>query len=219
MTARPQSIPLSTSEPVDDDPVRRREAGQALVIMVLAMVALIAGMGLIIDGGNAWAQQRITQAGNDAAAEAGALVLASQIADPRRAGGWDASGRRGDPRRPPPTASPSAIAYYTDICGTLLRPDGTKAAGIGGRAPSVGGGTLPTNNHTNPDCPSGMVGPVAGVQASAPRRRFDTYVSRVMGITTLHVEHDRHRGHRASSRTCGPHRAASCCRSRRPSPS
>ena len=52
---------------------RTRQGGQALVLMVLAMVAVISGMALIIDGGNAWAQQRITQSGNDAASEAGTI--------------------------------------------------------------------------------------------------------------------------------------------------
>ena len=45
----------------------------------------------------------------------------------------------------------------------------------------VGGGHLPTNNHTDPDCPSGAVGPVAGVQAQG-HKSFDSFVSQVMGI-------------------------------------
>ena len=74
-------------------------------------------------------------------------------------------------------------AFYTDICGALLRPDGTKATSIADAA-VVGAGTLPTNNHTDPDCPSGVVGPVAGVQVSA-ERVFDTFVSRIFGIATF----------------------------------
>jgi hypothetical protein len=81
------------------------------------------------------------------------------------------------------------VAYYTDICGTLLRPDGTKATGIGDAAVvgAVAGGDLPTNNHTNPDCPSGIVGPVAGVQAQG-HKAFESFVSRVIGIGSLNAD-------------------------------
>ena len=171
---------------------RTQRAGQALVLMVLAMVAVVSGMALIIDGGNAWAQQRITQSGNDAASEAGTIVLAKYNAGQTTpAGGWDAavlaainaSAASNGITVPVDAATGRRAAYYTDICGTLLRPDGTKATSAADAA-FVGGGTLPTNNHTDPDCPSGAVGPVAGVQVSATRV-FDTYVSRIMGITTF----------------------------------
>ena len=69
---------------------RRGRPGQALVIMVIAVLAIVAGMGLIIDGGNAWANQRMTQAGNDAACRSRhgrphRIMRASRIP-----GGWDA---------------------------------------------------------------------------------------------------------------------------------
>lgn len=163
---------------------RRGQRGQALVIMVVAMLAIIAGMGLIIDGGNAWAQQRIVQAGNDSAAEAGAIVLAGYDAGkPTPAGGWDQAVADAVSTAAANNGIEVPSAYYTDICGTLLRPDGTKAAGKGDAA-AVGGGTLPTNNHTEPDCPSGLVGPVAGVQAFG-HKGFETFVSRVVGIGSL----------------------------------
>ena len=170
----------------------KQQAGQALVLMVLAMVAVISGMALIIDGGNAWAQQRITQSGNDAASEAGTIVLAKYNAGQTApALGWDAavlaainvSATSNGITVPVDAATGRRAAFYTDICGTLLRPNGTKATSAADAA-FVGGGTLPTNNHTDPDCPSGLVGPVAGVQVSAARV-FDTFVSRIMGITTF----------------------------------
>ena len=174
-------------------PFRRTQAGQALVLMVLAMVAVVSGMALIIDGGNAWAQQRITQSGNDAASEAGTIVLAKANAFPTPPLGAvvdadvlaaiTASATSNGITVPVDAANGRRAAYYTDICGTLLRPDGTKATSNADAA-FVGGGTLPTNNHTDPDCPSGTVGPVAGVQVSATRV-FDTYVSRIMGISTF----------------------------------
>lgn len=54
--------------------------GQVLVLMVLAITALLAATALVIDGGNAFAQQRRTQNGIDAAAEAGATQLARKLA-------------------------------------------------------------------------------------------------------------------------------------------
>jgi hypothetical protein len=172
--------------------IRTRQAGQALVLMVLAMVAVITGMAVIIDGGNAWAQQRITQSGNDAASEAGTIVLAKHNAQPPAPpsvvdaevlSAILASATSNGITIPVDAGTGRRDAYYTDICGTLLRPDGTKAASTAVAA-FVGGGTLPTNNLTDPDCPSRTVGPVAGVQVSA-RRVFDTFVSRIVGIPTF----------------------------------
>jgi hypothetical protein len=165
-------------------PHRTHEAGQALVIMAIAIVAVIAGVGLIIDGGNAWAQQRISQNGNDASAEAGAVVLASYLSNAAAPpSGWDGAVETAVLDAADRNGIDVEIAYYTDICGTLLRTDGTKAA-TPADAAVVGDGTLPTNNHTNPDCPSGVVGPVAGVQVNASKA-FDTFVSRVIGISSL----------------------------------
>lgn len=163
---------------------RRRDAGQALVIMVISMLAVIAGLGLIIDGGNAWAQQRITQAGNDASAEAGAMVLAQNLAGTATPGaGWDGAVAAAVNDGAAKNGVTVEVAYYTDICGTLLRTDGTKASGTANAA-VVGGGVLPTNNNTNPDCPAGTVGPVAGVQVMAARP-FNTFISGVVGISTF----------------------------------
>jgi hypothetical protein len=161
-----------------------REGGQAIVVMALALLAIVAGLGLIIDGGNAWAQQRITQAGNDAAAEAGAVVLAqSQAGASAPAGGWDQAVDDAVTASAASNGINLDVAYYTDICGTLLRPDGTKAAGPSDAA-VVGAGTLPANNNTNPDCPAGVVGPVAGVQALASRQ-FNLFVSGAIGFSNF----------------------------------
>ena len=57
-----------------------RQRGQTLVLTALSLVALMAAVGLLLDGGNAYAQQRGTQNGADAAANAGADVLAQRLA-------------------------------------------------------------------------------------------------------------------------------------------
>jgi Flp pilus assembly protein TadG len=55
---------------------RPAAAGQILVIAALGMVAMIGGVALVLEGGNAYAHQRIAQNASDAVATAGASVLA-----------------------------------------------------------------------------------------------------------------------------------------------
>jgi len=55
-----------------DSEDRRRERGQILVIFALALVALLAMVGLVLDGGSAFAQRRDQQNAADLAALAGA---------------------------------------------------------------------------------------------------------------------------------------------------
>jgi len=166
---------------------RSSRRGQALVVVAIAMVAIVGGMGLIIDGGNAWAQQRITQAGNDAAAEAGAAIINGHDANqPAPAGGWDHAVLAAITNTAARNAVAIPVSYYTDICGALLRPDGTAALGTADAAVvgSMASGDLPVNNKTDPDCPSGIVGPVAGVRVQA-KRDFDVFVSRVVGVSSF----------------------------------
>ena len=54
---------------------RRGEEGQIIVLFTLALVALIAMVGLVIDGGSAFAQRRGEQSAADLAALAGANAL------------------------------------------------------------------------------------------------------------------------------------------------
>ena len=58
---------------------RSRQRAQSLVLFVISLLAIMAMVGLIIDGGNAYAQQRSTQNGSDAAAEAGATILVRNV--------------------------------------------------------------------------------------------------------------------------------------------
>lgn len=55
--------------------------GQVLVIVAAGMLAFIAMVGLVIDGGYAWGRQRETQNGADAAAMAGATVVQGLYTD------------------------------------------------------------------------------------------------------------------------------------------
>ncbi len=104
--------------------------GQALVIMVGAMIAVIAMAGLIVDGGNAWAQQRDTQNGTDAAAEAGAIVIVQNyggaphpivaVGTARSPLPWPVPQRTTESRVP--------TAYYTNVTGQLLNAAGAVVA-------------------------------------------------------------------------------------------
>ena len=169
---------------------RDGERGQVLALMVGGLLAVVILVGLVIDGGNLWAQQRIVQNGADAAAEAGAIVMAERLAGaPEPVGGWDArvAGRI--------AASATAngltghVAYYTDICGIPLTSTGAAALNSGiedlAAAAPVGSG-IPTSSATAPDCPNTVVGPPAGVLVLG-NKDSRTFFASAMGFGTIDV--------------------------------
>lgn len=166
-------------------------AGQALVLMVGGMLAVIAMVSLIVDGGNAVANQRIVQNGSDAAAEAGAVILAQRFAGATEPiGGWDAAVASAITASAVASGITVATAYYTDICGIPLQVTGAAALNVDGTynfstAQVVGTG-LPAASTTTPDCPSHTVGPTAGVLVKG-HKSVGTYLARVIGISTISV--------------------------------
>jgi hypothetical protein len=185
---------------------RRRVAGQALVFMVIAMIPTLAMVGLIVDGGNAWAQNRVTQNGSDASADAGATVLGQKLAEnpqnpAHTSAYWDSDPVNGVAAAVSSNAGANGIsvpfAYYTDICGVLLRPNGTKATQVTDAelragtsdAAKVGAGSLPTDTASTPDCGNGVVGNVAGVLALGTHG-FNTFVAGIIGLNTLTANAD-----------------------------
>ena len=156
-------------------PWRRRgradQRGQALVLMVGVLFASVATVGLIVDGGNVLSQQRIVQAGSDATAEAGAVLLAERLAGASMpSGGWDANIATKLTQTAAANNMTLGAAYYTDICGIPLKSDGTAALTADfhedlSSAMPVGNvsNALPAAGSTTPDCPNHVVGPVAGV--------------------------------------------------------
>lgn len=60
---------------------RAATRGQVVVIFAVGLVALLAMTGLIIDGGRAWAEERLVQNAADAAARAGTIVMARRSAE------------------------------------------------------------------------------------------------------------------------------------------
>lgn len=140
-------------------PSRPSQRGQVLVIVAVGMFVIIGLVGLVIDGGNAWGQQRQTQNGADAMAEAGATVLAHWLKGAPMTDGdvgcaveaaADANG----------LADPSAV--YTDVAGDFLTP----TVEVGACNPG-GGAPIPPGAQ--------------GVKASG-NRDFDTFLARAIGF-------------------------------------
>lgn len=172
----------------------RDASGQAMVLMVFAMFAVIAAVALVIDGGNAVAHQRITQNGADSAAEAGAVIMAEQFAGATAPSqGWDAAVMSAISSAATANGISVTAAYYTDICGIPLKADGTAAVNADrtydfADAMRVGNstGSQPATSTSTPDCPSLTVGPAAGVLVKA-HQDVGTYLARVIGISTIGV--------------------------------
>src|SRR3954453_20304270 len=68
---------------------RQDEKGQAIAILAISLAALLGLTAIVIDGGNAFVQQRSTQNAVDAAALAGATVMVKNVGDPGSQTGSD----------------------------------------------------------------------------------------------------------------------------------
>lgn len=150
---------------------RSRPRGQILVVAVIAMISMIGGVALILDGGNAYAHQRGVQNGADAVANAGATVIAQQLggatktdADVAVAVNAIASANQLD----------SIAAYYTNRAGQLLSPGGGVVPNTTAAA-RVGDGVMPAGT--------------SGVHA-AGNQLFDTAFARVIGINQFTASAD-----------------------------
>ena len=150
---------------------REGERGQILVVAIIALLSMIGGVALILEGGNAYAHQRVAQNGSDAVANAGASVLAQRL------GG----GTQGDADVVVATAAMAAsnaldsyVAYYTDVEARLLNATGSIVTTTGSAA-QVGGGTIPPGAQ--------------GVQVSGSQT-FPTTFARVLGMNAFRASAD-----------------------------
>ena len=151
---------------------QRSQGGQVIVIFGLALVAIVAMVALIVEGGNAFAQQRITQNGADAAANAGAVVLAQTLGSPGTMSDADVD------------AAVDSVAgqnnlvswtgYYTNVAGAYVAPGGG-VVGNKASAAVVGGGAIPPGAQ--------------GVRVGGTRD-FGTSFARVIGITSMSASAD-----------------------------
>lgn len=148
----------------------RNERGQVLVIVAICLVVLVAMVGVVIDGGLAWGRQRDTQNAADAAAKAGAGVLAENVAgvSPART---DADIFVAMQDTATSNDLGEVIGYYTDVDGNLLTSAGGIAADTDAAA-VVGDGVIPPGTY--------------GVRADGIET-FDTLLARVIGIPTFTV--------------------------------
>ena len=137
--------------------------GQIIVIAALALVAIIAGVSLVIEGGNAYAQQRVVQNASDAGANGGAAVLAERLGGAIRT---DSDVENAITALANDNQLDSFTAYYTTVTGQLLNVAGGVVTAPADAAP-VGGGTIP------PGAQGVMVG---------GSRNFGTTFARVIGI-------------------------------------
>ncbi len=152
-------------------PASHSESGQILVIVAASMLVIIGAIGLVIDGGYAWGRQRQAQNGVDAAAEGGAVVLAQRLAG---VGRTDADVLAAVAAAAAANELGVPMAYYTDVYGNLLAPDGS-VAGSTATAAAVGAGVIPTGGQ--------------GVEAHGGAL-VTTFLARVIGINQLTISAD-----------------------------
>lgn len=163
----------------------RRERGQIIVIMVGGIIAMFAMVGLIVDGGNAFANQRATQNGTDSAALAGATMLAQNLSPT----GWSPVKSDADVN----VAVGAAVtanglqgwtAYYTDVTGDMLNSSGntTNQTFLAVR---VGSGAIPVCNDSS-RCAGGHA---SGVRVLG-NKTVGTFVAKLFGMNTIGVAAD-----------------------------
>ena len=141
----------------------RRPRGQVIPIAALAMIALIGGVALILEGGNAYAHQRETQNGADAVANAGATVLAQYLGGTAKT---DSDVVASMSTTSTANNLGSYLGYYTDVSGAMLTPGGATTTNYAAAA-QVGGGSIPSGAQ--------------GVSAKSSQN-FGTTFGRVIGF-------------------------------------
>ena len=147
------------------------ERGQILVIVAMGLVAIVAMVGLVIDGGYAWSQQRNNQNGADAVAKAGTVVVQHFLAgiDSPAPNDFDVA------CAVQAAAAANGVvvteAQYVDFQGDPLTPNpvmvGSCSAGLGTSIPTGAQGVRAETSQT-----------------------FDTFLMRVVGQNQLTTEAD-----------------------------
>ncbi len=151
---------------------RDGERGQILVVAALALMALIAGVALVIEGGNAYAHQRIAQNAADSLANAGATVLAERIGGAT----WvtDVEVAAAMDRMRDANGVDTYEAHYSNVTGGLLASDGTAVVDEA-TAAAVGSGVIPPGTQ--------------GVRVTGDQS-FGTTFARAIGINSFTASAD-----------------------------
>jgi hypothetical protein len=140
------------------------------VIAAFGLIGLISMAALVLEGGNAYAQQRVVQNGTDAAANAGATVLARRLAgaaltDLDVAGAvTTVAGANNLDQQP---------AHYTDVQGRPIDLNGNVVAADA--AAHVGNGSIPPGAQ--------------GVRVTGTRT-FGTFLGRAIGFDSFAASAD-----------------------------
>ena len=138
----------------------RSERGQVLVIVAAALLGLVAMVGLVIDGGYAWGEQRQTQNGADSVAMAGTIVVQHYLA------------------QVDPIPNDAEVCAAVDAAALANDVDLDRAAytdNEGDELADVCGGPIPDNAQ--------------GVKAETSKT-FDTFLMGVVGINELTADAD-----------------------------
>ena len=146
--------------------------GQVLAIGAILFIGLISMGALLLEGGNAFAQQRVTQNGSDAAANAGALVIAQRLGGVSKT---DADVLTAVTSITSTNGLSAFAANYTDVRGAALDASGAVASISGNPAATVGGGSIPANSQ--------------GV-AVRGTKSFGTVLARAIGINSFDASAD-----------------------------
>ncbi len=135
-----------------------------IVLLALALVALVAGVALVLEAGNAFAQQRVAQNAADAAANAGAVVLGERLGGAPRT---NANVLAAVNASAAANALAAPVAFYTDIDGNDLA-----------------GGPVPVPNDAGAP-PTGAAGVRVGGE-----RDFGTFFGKVIGLSQFKASAD-----------------------------
>jgi Flp pilus assembly protein TadG len=125
----------------------RGQRGQIIVIAAMAMIALIGGVSLILEGGNAYAHQRIAQNAADSVANAGATVIAQRLGGGTQV---DADVLAATDAMAAANGLDSYTAYYTNVEGQLLDLAGLVTTNLADAArvgPADGSSSIPAGTQ------------------------------------------------------------------------
>jgi len=171
--SRPKSSEVSMKRSRRTRPGRDGQRGQILVIAVISMIAMIGGISLVLEGGNAYAHQRVVQNGSDSVANAGAMVIAERLGGAIKT---DADVKAAAMAMSGSNLLDGFAAYYSDVKGHLLTLAGTVAPNTASAA-QVG-------NVAN------LVPPGAqGIQVTGTQM-FPTTFARVIGMNDFRASAD-----------------------------
>ena len=145
----------------------RKGEGQILVVFALGLIVLVSGVALVLEGGNAYQNQRSVQNASDAAANAGATVIAQGLAGVSKTDADVLTAINSSAA----FNTVGAAAYYTNVTGQPIDASGNVVAA--NLAVAVGAG------------PAGAIPPNAqGVHVGSDRT-IPTTLARVIGMNSF----------------------------------